>query len=198
MERAFVHGRPIARFLITDPTRTPANVKKPEYSTVCHGVKNVSSSGTWRCAHPSRYTPPMNHAESTTTIQSNPRPPTACALLTDPVASGGLWESRWEDRHGLCLEVGEICYVASMVNVNAHDMSIGIKIHYDPGAHFDRIHSRPVHQVYRKRVSLRIVSNLHRSLSGVNRRSGNALWMVSPSAKVTTRRYFPSSRMKIQ
>jgi hypothetical protein len=62
-----------------------ANIrKKPEYSTACHGVKNVSSVGRKTCAQASSQKPPMSQPEAAATAQSN-----ALAEPADPATAAG-------------------------------------------------------------------------------------------------------------
>jgi hypothetical protein len=49
---------------------TASEARKPEYSTPCQGVKNVSSDGMVLCAQPSRYRPATNQPLVATMAQS--------------------------------------------------------------------------------------------------------------------------------
>src|SRR5918911_4354142 len=52
--------RPVARLRPMAQPSTASDARKPEYSTPCQGVKNVSSDGMVLCAQPSRYRPATN------------------------------------------------------------------------------------------------------------------------------------------
>src|SRR4051812_19809842 len=74
-----------------------------------------------------------------------------------------------------------------MVDVEADDVAVVVEIDDEPFDDLSRLHARHVLELDVEAVRLRIVMQLHRS-SSRKFRSKNALWTVSPSPSVTTRR----------
>jgi len=87
----------------------------------------------------------------------------------------------------------EIELARRMIDVEAYDLSFGVEIDIEPGRHFAGFRARLGLQLDIEAVGFRIIVKLHRSAHR-KLRSKKALWIVSPSARVTTRniRSFPS------
>src|SRR5205085_11709855 len=73
---------------------------------------------------------------------------------------------------------------AGVVDINAHQHAVGIEIQENAFGDLAALDARPFDEIDVKRVCFGMVVELH----GRNRLSKNALWIVSPSASVTTRR----------
>ena len=75
-----------------------------------------------------------------------------------------------------------------MIDVEAYDFALGIEIDDKTLHDFMRLNTRSAFELDIETVCFRMLAQLHRSSSTRNLRSKNALWTVSPSSKVTTRR----------
>jgi len=73
-----------------------------------------------------------------------------------------------------------------MIDVEADDLSFGVEIDIEPGRHFAGFRPRLGLQFDIEAVGFRIIVKLHRS-SLRKLQSKKALWIDSPSARVTTR-----------
>src|SRR3954453_18416032 len=85
------------------------------------------------------------------------------------------------------LDAGEIKLVRRVVDIEPDHVAIGIEIDIEPFDNLPRLRARRALQLDIEAVRLRIVVQLHGS-SSRKLRSKNALWTVSPSSSVTTRR----------
>src|SRR5215213_2330001 len=74
-----------------------------------------------------------------------------------------------------------------MIDVEADDVTVRIEVYHESLDDFTRLRARRVVQFDIEAVGLRVIVQLHGS-SSRKLRSKNALWTVSPSSSVTTRR----------
>src|SRR5436309_16036225 len=86
------------------------------------------------------------------------------------------------------LDLRQVELVRGVVDIESNDSALCIEIDVEPLDDLPRLGARRILQLDVETVRLRIVMQLHRS-SSRKLRSKNALWIVSPSASVTTRRY---------
>jgi hypothetical protein len=89
----------------------------------------------------------------------------------------------------------EIDFAAGVVDVATNQLSRFIAIEDHPLGDLAALNARLLRQVDVERIRLGMIVDFH----GLNRLSKNTLWIVTLSARVTTRRYlFPSSGTKAQ
>src|SRR5207249_1292868 len=97
-------------------------------------------------------------------------------------------------RQRLHLDPRQVHVLASMLDVNTDKTPGLIKVQHDSRAYLLGLDTRPIRKVYVERVGLAIVVESHRCsfpfapAGSAKPRSKNALWTVSPSSSVTTRR----------
>ena len=83
----------------------------------------------------------------------------------------------------------QLDFAACIINVDADKTPTGVVVEDDAFGDFSALDARVLREIDVEGVSLGIIGQLH----GLNPRSRNALWMVTLSSSVTTRRYRPPS-----
>src|SRR5262249_33533729 len=108
-----------------------------------------------------------------------------CPAMTGWEALASLRRAR--RRKGNRLDLGQVELAGGMTDVEPNDFAVGIEVDDETRDDLSGLRARRALEFDIKAVRLRIVVQLHRSCSR-KLRSKNALWTVSPSSSVTTRR----------
>src|ERR1700684_3256023 len=98
--------------------------------------------------------------------------------------SSSLRSAGRRQRYGL--DLGQIELAGGVVDIEADNAAIGVKVHDQAVDNLARLRARRAGELDVEAIRLRVIMQLHRSASR-KLRSKNALWRVSPSSSVTTR-----------
>lgn len=104
------------------------------------------------------------------------------------------WRSLRRARYGqrLGVQATEVHVGAGVMNLDAHDPPLSIQIDDHVRCDLAGIHSGSIGEIDVEGVRIRVIMKSHCPVSE-KPRSRKAVRTVSPSARVTTRRYLPSS-----
>src|SRR5450759_1656754 len=100
--------------------------------------------------------------------------------------SGNGRDLRWQlvDK-----QVLELNFSARVIDIDSDEVPVRIVVEHDPFGNLPAFHTRLLRKVDIQRIRRGVVIQLH----GLNPLSGKALWIVTLSCSVTTRKWRPSS-----